>query len=119
METLNKNNRINKHIGFGIFIIVIGMILLLDNLGLNFPHWIFSWSTLLLAFGTWIGFRKDFKAGGWVVMVIVGGIFTLSNIIAFGMSTVPGALALVGVGLYLVLKPAKREWIKSKSFETE
>lgn len=119
METLNKNNRINKHIGFGIFIIVIGMILLLDNIGLNFPHWIFNWSTLLLAFGLWSGFKKDFKAGGWVVMVIVGGVFTLCDIMTFGLTTLPGALALIGVGLYLVLRPSKHTWIKPKSFETE
>ncbi|AOM79260.1 LiaF transmembrane domain-containing protein [Pedobacter steynii] len=105
METLTENKKINRHITAGIIIIALGSLLMLDNLGINVPHWILSWHTVMLAIGLMIGYRKDFKVSGWVVLVIIGGIYTLKDIAFFDLSRFTSALVLIGLGVYLLLKP--------------
>ncbi|SHG45996.1 LiaF transmembrane domain-containing protein [Pedobacter caeni] len=105
METPIQNKKFNRHIAAGVIIIALGSLLMLDNLGLNIPHWILSWHTVMLAIGLMIGYRKDFKVSGWVVLVIIGGIYTLKDIAFFDLSRFTSALVLIGLGAYLLLKP--------------
>lgn len=107
METISKNNKFNRHMGAGIFMMTIGLVWMLENLGLNIPHWVLSWSSIMLALGIWIGYRKDFKAGGWIILVLIGGLYTLRDMAFFDLSRVTGALVLMGIGIYLILKPRK------------
>lgn len=107
METLNNNNKRNRHFGLGILFLVIGMIYMIRNVGIIVPFWVLSWHTILLAIGLLIGFRKNFKAGGWIVLVIVGGIYTLQSILSFSLNPYSTALVFIGLGLYLIFKPKK------------
>ncbi|NQX41414.1 hypothetical protein HQN84_21360 [Pedobacter steynii] len=109
METLtNNNNKFNRHIIAGVIVTALGLLLMLDNLGLNLPHWILSWHTVMLGIGLLIGYRKDFKVSGWLVLVIIGGIYTLKDIAFFDLSRFTSALVLIGLGAYLLLKPNKK-----------
>jgi hypothetical protein len=65
-----------------------------------------SWHTILLAIGLLVGYGKHFKAGGWILLVFLGGLFTLQSILAISLSPYMLALVLIGLGLYLLLKPA-------------
>lgn len=107
METLDNKTRSNRHFGMGIFLLVIGAIFLLRNIGLSIPFWVLSWHTFFLAFGLLIGYRKNFKAGGWVFFVILGGVFTLKDLVFFDISQYTTALVLIGVGLYMIFRPKK------------
>lgn len=111
MENLNhNNNRINKHITGGIFLIAIGAMFLLKALGVLIPFWVLSWHTLLLLAGALIGLRRNFRPGGWIVMVLIGSIFTLKDILFFDISTYTTALVLIGLGIYLIFKPRKQKY---------
>ncbi|HKG08200.1 MAG TPA: hypothetical protein VKB19_17170 [Pedobacter sp.] len=107
MKPFNNNNRKKHHLGLGILFLVLGSLFLLNTIGFIIPFWILSWHTVLLALGLWFGYRKNFKAGGWVVMVLVGGIFTLKDVIFFDISGYTTAMLFIGMGLYLILKPKK------------
>lgn len=107
METFNNNKRQNRHLGIGIFLLVLGAVFLLKNLGMFIPFWVLSWHTILLALGLWFGYRKNFRAGGWVVMVLIGGVFTLRDIVSFDLSSYTTAIILIGLGLYMILKPKR------------
>jgi len=107
METLNNKIKSNRQFGMGIFLLVIGAIFLLRNIGLNIPFWVLSWHTLFLALGLLIGYRKNFKAGGWVFFVILGGVFTLKDLIFFDISQYTTAMVLIGVGLYMIFRPKR------------
>jgi predicted membrane protein len=115
MENTNHKTMVNKsgRVWAGLFIIVIGSIFLLDNLGLNVPHWVFSWSTILMAIGVFVGVRSNFKGSTWLIILLIGTYFTLSDIFDnYDLSNVVFPLMLVGLGLYLVLKP-KRVKVKN------
>jgi len=107
METQTKKQKFNLHIVAGSVIIAIGLIMMLGNLGLEMPHWLLSWHTIMLGVGLWMGYRKNFKVASWLVLVIIEGIYTLSDLVFFDLSGFKGALVLIGLGVYMLIKPAK------------
>ncbi len=122
MENTNHKTMINRSgkVWAGLFIIIVGSILLLNNLGLNLPHWVFSWSTILLAIGLFIGARNNFKGSTWLILSLIGGYFTLSDIFDnLNLSNVVFPLMLVGIGLYLVLKPKRSKKILNEDMEQQ
>jgi len=111
MENFNQNNnRINKHILGGVFLIAIGAMFLLKGFGVLIPFWLLSWHTLLLLAGALIGFRRNFRPGGWIVMVLIGSIFTLREVLFFDISAYTTALVLIGLGIYVMFKPRKQKY---------
>lgn len=105
METLN-NKKSKRYFIIGVLLLAIGIISMVQNIGVYIPGWVISWHTILLAIGLLIGYRKDFKLGGWILPVFIGGLFTLQSILAVSLSPYMFALVLIGLGLYLLLKPA-------------
>jgi len=115
METYkNTNNRSNR-LGSGLLLLAIGLIFFLRNLGIGIPHWVFSWHTFLIAIGLLIGYRRNYTGGGWLVMVLIGGYFTIEDIADINLSQYYFAGAFIILGLYLILKPTginKKSWKK-------
>ncbi|MFC3562223.1 LiaF transmembrane domain-containing protein [Pedobacter jamesrossensis] len=107
MENLIKKNHADKQMGLGILIVVIGAVFLLRNTGVDVPHWVLSWHTVMLGAGLWIGYRKNFQGSGWLALTVIGAIFTLKDITLFDfeMSKITTAIALIGLGLWVILKP--------------
>ncbi|RZK63635.1 MAG: hypothetical protein EOO95_13020, partial [Pedobacter sp.] len=77
--------------------------------GLDIPHWILSWHTIMLGAGLWLGYRKNYQGSSWLALTVIGAIFTLKHIVVFDfeISRITAALAFIGVGLYLILKPKR------------
>jgi len=93
----------------GIFILLIGVAALLKAYFLNFPDWVFSWQMLLIALGFFIGIRKDFRGGGWLILILIGGIFLLNDVypeLTFRRYMWP--VALIVVGLFIIMRPRRR-----------
>ncbi|WAC40899.1 LiaF transmembrane domain-containing protein [Pedobacter sp. SL55] len=109
MENINNNKEMVNRSGkvwAGLFIVGIGALLLLRNFGLYLPHWVFSWSTILILIGLFVGARHNFRNSGWFVMVLIGAYFTLEDIFrGYDMSNIVFPIMLVALGLFLVLKP--------------
>jgi len=95
----------NNRMWGGLIILVIGLVFLLRNFGIYIPGWLFSWHMLLLAIGLYVGFKRNFNGGGWLVMVLVGGYFTLSSIVDYDLGKYYFAFALIALGLFLIFKP--------------
>lgn len=107
----NSNNNINTNRSgrmlSGLVIVVIGLAFLLDNLGFDVPHWVFSWHTFLIVIGIFVGVRRNFKGSGWLIMVLIGAYFTIDDIsgLDFDASKYALGIGLIILGGYLVLKP--------------
>jgi predicted membrane protein len=109
MENQNNNEvkyQSNK-VWVGLFIIVVGALLLLDNFGLNLPNWLFTWSTFVFALGVIIGYKHNFRGGGWFIMMLIGAYFTLDEALGrqYDMSHIAFPIMLVAVGLFIIFKP--------------
>ena len=108
METQVKKHKFNFNVAAGAVIVAVGLIMILDNLGLGIPRWVLSWHTIMLGIGLWIGYQKDFKVSGWLILVIIGGIYTLSDLPFIDLSGFKAALVFIGLGIYMLIKPAAK-----------
>lgn len=93
---MNNNNKT-----FGILVLVIGILLLLKQVGVYFPHWIFSWPMILIAIGVIIGVKNGFRNSGSLILLILGSFFLLRNNDflpdQYGSYLVPVGLILLGI----------------------
>lgn len=123
-STRNIDKQSGK-IWVGLGIVAFGLLLLLDNIGLDIPNWIFKWHTFLLVIGLFVGAKDNFRGNGWFIMVLIGAYFTLDRIMPdLDMGKVVFPIALVILGLFLILRPRSRKYEpeppegdKSQSFD--
>lgn len=116
-EDIEASRRKGRFIGGAVFIIV-GACLLLQRLDLSLPHWLFSWQMILIAIGIVVGAKHSFRFGGWMVMVLVGGIFLANEILHLPYATArfiwPVALILVGIMLIFKKSYPRTDWSSKK-----
>ncbi len=90
----------NKKIGFSVAIIILGVVLLLDNLHIwhiYFPHVIYQWYSFLIMLGLFMFFVRE-KRGPGITLISVGSIFLVSDYFGVGIFNLwPAFLILVGI----------------------
>lgn len=132
MDNLNHNHKNNQNNSSGalsgFIIAIIGFGLLLNNMHLNIPEWILSWSNFLILIGVFIGVRRNFKGIAWLILILVGAYNTLDNIpdLNFDPSKYALGVGLVIIGGFLIFRPKdsaffgrKRKDRKSAKFDFE
>ncbi len=113
MEKFTNNNS-SSRLWSGLVILGVGLVFFLRNFGIDIPHWVISWHTLLIVIGLLVGYKRNFNGGGWMIMVLVGGFFTLEDIGEFDLSKYYFAIAFIILGLYMIFKPKRSEWDKER-----
>lgn len=109
-------HRGHSHVWTGLFLLVIGGLLLVRSMNVPLPVWLVSWPMLLIAIGLFIGVRKGFR-GGWFVPVIVGSAFLLNKYFLDGeISKHIWPLILMAIGILFVVRPRRRHW-RDRCFE--
>jgi hypothetical protein len=92
----------------GLFLVCVGAVLVLDQMGFPLPDWLFSWHAFLIALGLFIGFRHGFRGGFWLILVLVGLAFEFQDYYPrweMHRFILPGVLILVGI--MFVLNPSR------------
>src|SRR5436190_24385193 len=79
METRNysKNRENGKVIG-GLIMVAVGVALLARNMGVFMPFWLFTWPTILILIGVYLGFKHNFRNNAWIILIAIGS-FSLLN----------------------------------------
>ncbi|MBB6272241.1 putative membrane protein [Pedobacter cryoconitis] len=108
----NKYKNSPNRIWSGLILLIIGAVFLLRNFGFDIPYWVFNWPMLLIVIGLVIGAKRRFNGGGWLIMILVGGYFTLQSIADFNLTQYYIGAGFIILGLYLILKPRKprKDW---------
>jgi predicted membrane protein len=109
MEKEYKHHRAGRVMG-GLIVVAVGVLLLLRQLNmLVFPHWVLTWPVLLIVIGLFVGARHTFQGGGWLGMMLVGGVFLMQEIYP-GMNIQeyawPGII--IAVGLFMIVRSRRR-----------
>ncbi|MBS1559359.1 MAG: hypothetical protein JST69_11610 [Bacteroidetes bacterium] len=96
----------------GMLLIIIGGVLLGRQMGLEIPEWILTWPMFLIALGVFLGARRMFRPGGWMILLVVGGAFMLDEYAEISIRHYIWPMAIILVGLWMMMKPRKhrREW---------
>src|SRR3546814_452375 len=108
-EERNDNKPGGKRGGVlaGLFVIAIGLVFLADRLGADLPEWLFTWPMILISLGIFAGIKHGFRPGGWLIMLLIGGIFLADRLYDGSVDLVPFLLpgVLILVGLMIMLRP--------------
>ncbi len=94
----------------GIFVVIAGALFLGRELGAEIPYWVFTWKTLLIAIGLYVGLKHRFRRWGWIVPVIVGSAFLAVDLCpALNIKPLLWPTLIIVVGLIMIFKP-RRKW---------
>lgn len=115
MQVINKSK--NGRVWSGVFLLGIGAVLLLKQLGVFFPYWLFTWPVFLIGLGLFLGLKHGFRGPAWFVLLAIGGVF-LADIIDPDINLKKYALPaiFIGLGLLIIFRPKRfgegLEWKK-------
>ncbi|HEY4063709.1 MAG TPA: DUF5668 domain-containing protein [Puia sp.] len=108
-EKDRRSNRGPGRIWAGLFLLLIGAVLLLDQMGFPLPDWLFSWHVLLIVIGLFIGLRSNFRGGGWPIMILIGGFFLVQDYYPqWPIHRFIWPAVLIFVGLLIIVSPRRR-----------
>src|SRR5258708_12640448 len=101
-----RRNRGLGRIGAGLFLLLIGGVLLLDQMGFPLPDWLFNWHVPMLVAGLFIGLRHNFRGGAWLVLILIGGFFFLQDYYPrFPLQRFIWPAVLIFVGMMIIISP--------------
>lgn len=109
MKTPKRSNY-NNNLTAGLLILMVGVILLLQRMGVFFPGWLFSWPMLFIVVGVVILVKHRFQSGFGAFMVLFGGIFLIKTEFHYSIDIsylVPIGLILLGLYLMVYKKSSK------------
>jgi hypothetical protein len=118
METYNQNKEtpapvVDRHrsgrIMGGAVIVAIGLIFLAERAGADIPRWVFSFESLLIALGLYLGFRHSFKGFGWAIPILIGVVLHLRDFYPdLHLHRYIWPMIIIGVGLYMIFKAGRK-----------
>ena len=116
---MEENNKINKQSGkavAGLIIVVIGAALLLNNIGVDIPSWIFYWSNILILIGLFVSVKHRFRDNKGFILIGIGLFFTLKEALGnhYDFDRIGWPVLIIAVGLLLIFR-TKGNTIGSKS----
>lgn len=103
-----KPKQSQSHIWVGGFLLIIGVIYLLNRIGFDMPDFLFSWQMFLIALGIFIGIRKNFEGVGWMILILIGSIFLINEFFVFGeLRKFILPIIFIGSGLFFIFRPSR------------
>lgn len=93
----------------GILIVAAGSLFLAKELGADIPGWIFTWKMFLIALGLIIGVKHKFRNPGWLILVLVGGAFLVSDLYpGIALKPILWPVLVILFGLFIIFKPRRK-----------
>ncbi len=110
MDT-NENKDINRshsRVWVALTLMVVGSALIVQQIGVPLPYWLFSWQMLLIVIGVFIGFNHGFRGGAWAILILIGGAFLVDDILpGFALHRYIWPFAILLVGFLLLVRPRR------------
>jgi predicted membrane protein len=98
-------NKLSNSVWVGIIILGIGSFLLIKKLDIvDFPDWVFSFGSLLVAIGLLIGAQSRFKGIGWLILLTIGTFFILDDVesLPFNFRRYSFPIGVIVVGAFVL-----------------
>jgi len=106
----NLNTRSGRVLG-GVVLVVVGSLIFADRAGFDIPGWLFSWQTIVIAVGIYIGARRSFQPGGWLIPIAVGVVFLLNDWVigwdSWREYFWPSIIIVIGI--YMIIRPKRSQ----------
>lgn len=109
MKTSWEKEHKRGKIAGGLFLIVIGGLLLGREFGMEIPYWMFSWKTLLIGLGLYLGLKNGYRSSFWIVPVLIGTSFLLVDFYPGLINkSLIWPLVLIILGIFMLFKPYQK-----------
>jgi hypothetical protein len=105
-EPSNDRHRSGRVLG-GLIIVAVGAMLLAREAGADIPRWVFSFPTLLIALGIYLGTRHRFKGFAWLIPIAIGGVMLADRLNPY-MDIPLWPMIIIGVGLFMIFRSGKK-----------
>lgn len=93
----------------GLIVVIVGVVLLAKQVGVDFPYWFFTWPMLLIAIGLYIGFRHSFRNPGWLIPTGIGLLFLVEELVPeVGIRQFIWPIIIISIGLFMIFRPRGR-----------
>ncbi|HMG82347.1 MAG TPA: hypothetical protein VK559_04885 [Ferruginibacter sp.] len=102
---VQKDPREKKYILRGIFLVLIGGAIIARQRGLPLPEWLFTWQAFLIVLGIYFAIKNNFRDRAWLVLILVGVIFSFNDPVTFSLNGF--AFALIAGGLLIIFTRGK------------
>ncbi len=100
----------------GLVVLLIGSLLLAQKMGAYFPNWLFSWQMIIIAIGIFVGAKQNFRMGGWLIPIFIGGIFLFDRFLPdLNLRPYFFPIILIIIGTVMILTPRGKRMRKSWS----
>jgi predicted membrane protein len=107
-----NDNKFNGRAFAGLIVVIVGSALLVRALGVPMPRWLFSWPMFLIVLGFFVGVKHSFKGIGWIILLVIGGFFLFEKVFFdLDLHRIFWPIFIIGIGLYMILKPKKKEGV--------
>jgi predicted membrane protein len=115
MDDLEKKDIKTRGTGHGhnriwlaMVLVLVGGALLLQELKVPLPDWLFSWQILLIVIGICMGFNHGFRGASWALLIIIGGIFLLDEVVpGFSFHRFVWPVVIIVVGMLMLIRPRR------------
>jgi predicted membrane protein len=102
----NQKSPRNGKMLVGLLLLILGIGFLFQQLDFFFiPNWLFSAPSWLIIWGLYMGAKQNFRNAFWLIMVLVGGAWLLSDIFPdYHIHNLVWPIALITFGIWLITK---------------
>lgn len=107
---VNEKARTRGRILTGIFLVLAGIVFILDEAKIyTFPEWFFSWKMFLIVLGLIIGVKNNFQKLSWIVLVSIGGIAIIGQDLFpnLNIENYLWPIVLMIIGVIFIFKPKR------------
>lgn len=107
------NNRPPKNnLSAGIILIIIGILFLLNRIPQTaalFPQWLFTWPSILIILGLFIGVKSGFRNFVWLILILIGTYALLyhNQFISLNLKPFLLPIGLILIGIAVMTKRSK------------
>lgn len=92
----------------GVALIVIGAVIMARQAGADVPYWLFSGWMIPIAIGFFLGARRSFRPGGWMIAILVGVAFMIDEYVpGIDLRNFIWPAVIIVVGLFMIFRPRR------------
>lgn len=106
-----KRNKSNKAIYVGLVIVAIGVIWLLNKIGVYVPGWLIGWEMILILIGLGIGVENRFRNPASYILIAIGGVALIDEVFYLPMNFWEyfWPVALIAIGIIVIVRPGRNK----------
>ncbi|WP_341837732.1 DUF5668 domain-containing protein [Chitinophaga pollutisoli] len=111
----------NSGLWAGVIVLCVGLFILLRRMGLEMPHWLFSWPMILIAVGFVMGVKGKFQGVAWFIVTFIGCVFLIGDIFPYewNVRRFVWPAILIVIGIYIIGRATSKRQHYEKIFSAD